>query len=51
MVKSVIERKQAERKRMRAAGFVLFQAWVRREDRERVRNYISRLNKRDKESK
>lgn len=51
MGKTDAERKQAERDRMRKAGFVLQQYWVHPDDRARVRNYIERLNKGRKESK
>lgn len=40
------ERKQAERERMRARGFVLRQFWVHPKDWERVLTYLTRINKR-----
>lgn len=43
--KTATERKQDERERMRARGFVLMQIWVHPKDRERVKAYIARINK------
>jgi hypothetical protein len=40
------ERKQAERERMRARGFVLRQFWVHPKDWARVQKYLLRVNKR-----
>ncbi len=44
--KTAAERKQAERDRMRALGFVLRQAWVHEDDVERFAKYVERLRKR-----
>lgn len=44
--KTAAERKQDERERMRARGFVLRQVWVHPEDWERVQKYIARVKKR-----
>lgn len=43
--KTAAERKQDERERMRARGFVLRQVWVHPKDWERVRTYLARVNK------
>jgi hypothetical protein len=43
--KTPAERKQDERERMRARGFVLMQVWVHPKDRERVQAYLARVNK------
>lgn len=43
--KTAAERKQDERERMRARGFVLRQVWVHPKDWERVKVYIARVNK------
>jgi len=40
--------KRAERQRMRDAGFVLRQIWVRPEDWERIQNYLRRFKGRTK---
>lgn len=44
--KTPAERKQDERDRMRALGFVLRQAWVHEDDVERFTKYVERLRKR-----
>ncbi len=44
--KTAAERKQDERNRMRALGFVLRQAWVHEDDVERFAKYVERLRKR-----
>lgn len=43
--KTAAERKQDERERMRARGFVLRQVWVHPKDWERVKAYLARVNK------
>lgn len=42
--KTAAERKQDERERMRARGFVLRQVWVHPKDWERVKAYLARVN-------
>ena len=44
--KTAAQRKQDERDRMRALGFVLRQAWVHEDDVERFAKYVERLRKR-----
>lgn len=44
--KTAAERKQDERERMRARGFVLRQVWVHPKDWERVQKYLARVTKR-----
>jgi hypothetical protein len=41
--KSVAERVQAVRDRMKAFGFVRFQAWVHESDLARVKAFVERL--------
>jgi hypothetical protein len=43
-MKDAAQRKRDERQRMRKAGYVLRQMWVRPEDWRRVQNYLRRLN-------
>jgi hypothetical protein len=43
-MKSPAERKRDERTRMRAQGFVLFQGWIRPQDRPKVQRYLARVN-------
>lgn len=43
ITKTVAQRKASERDRMRAAGFVLKQIWIKPEDWERVKKYLARL--------
>lgn len=43
---TVVERKQAERDRMRKAGFVLRQFWVHPKDWPRVQKYLALTRKR-----
>jgi hypothetical protein len=46
-MKSAAERKQDERDRLRAAGFVLLQLWVHKGDYDSVKRYhMTRLSKR-----
>ena len=44
--KTAVQRKQDERERMRARGFVLRQVWVHEDDVERFAKYVERLRKR-----
>lgn len=45
-MKTPAQRKQDERDRMRAAGFVLKQAWVHRDDWARVVKYLNAVSAR-----
>lgn len=47
-MKSANERKQDERARMRALGFVLRQVWIHPKDYARFTKYVSALNKKRK---
>lgn len=43
--KTPAERKQDERERMRALGYVLRQVWVHPDDWQRVKAYLAKVNK------
>jgi hypothetical protein len=43
---SAVERKRAERERMRKAGYALVQAWVPKKDLETVTKYLDRIRRR-----
>jgi hypothetical protein len=45
-MKDVAERKRDERKRMRKAGYVLRQFWIRPKDWQRVQRYLQRFKER-----
>jgi hypothetical protein len=45
-MKDAAERKRAERKRMRKAGYVLRQFWIHPKDWLRVRKYLQRFKDR-----
>lgn len=42
--KAMKQYKADERARMRAAGYVRFEAWVHRDELERVRGFVERIN-------
>jgi hypothetical protein len=46
IARTAAERKQDERERMRARGFVLRQVWVHPKDWPRVQKYLDRVKKR-----
>lgn len=50
IAKTAKQRKQEERVRMRAAGFVLFQCWVHKQDLAAVSRYASLKLERRKET-
>lgn len=47
MAKTAAERKRDERQRMRKAGFVLLQIWVRPKALKQVVEYVRRVNRRE----
>lgn len=48
--KTPAERKAAERERRRIAGQVFVQAWVSKYNVERIKKYIARVEKHDRNS-
>ena len=45
MTEPAAKRQQARRKKMRDAGFILFQTWILEKDKGKILAYINKLNK------